>query len=435
MRWSTEAEAGRPYWWADGEAEPFSPKAPQKADILVIGAGYTGLSAAITAHDAGAKVVVVDAGQPGNGASTRNGGMFGAHPRLSWPALAARFGAETANGLFAEAKPALQSVQALIARENIDCDLQNTGRIQLAWTRDQFAAQKQLATHVREKSDVQVEVIERDQLDQEIATKRYFGGVIYPEHCSIQPRKFHDGLVAAVQKRDIAIAGDRPVAALERDSGGFIAKTPQGDICASKVILATNGYTPTAFRWHQRRVFPLPSYMIATEPLPANLLGHLAPGRRMMVETRARHSYFRLSPDGTRILFGGRASMRNLDMQTAARRMRETMLSVWPELADAAIGHVWTGNTGFSFTHTPSVGEDNGLHYALGYSGSGAVMAPYLGAKAALRATGSPGGETAYANTPLQPSWLHPFAKPYFLNAADLWYRMVVDRRETMRGR
>ena len=151
----------------------------------------------------------------------------------------------------------------------------------------------------------------------------------------------------------------------------------------------------------------------------------------MMVETRARHSYFRVSPDDTRILFGGRASMVNIDMAEAARRQHATMCEVWPALHDVKLTHVWTGNTGFSFSHMPTVGAHDGIHYAMGYSGSGTVMAPYLGAKAACRALGLPEGETAYTRTRLRTRWFHRGGQPHFLRPADLWYRNWVDRRET----
>jgi len=201
------------------------------------------------------------------------------------------------------------------------------------------------------------------------------------------------------------------------------------------VILATNGYTPPGFRWHQKRVFALPSFLIATEPLSQNLLGQLAPGRRMMVETRARHSYYRLSPDGTRLLFGGRAFMRPVAPEIAAKRLFETMCDIWPDLEGTRLSHAWTGNTGYSFSHMPQVGEVGGMHYALGFSGSGTVMAPYLGAKVAYRALGDARGKTAYADTPLKTHWLHPFRRPYFLTAADLWYHHWVDRWEMRDGR
>lgn len=435
VRWTGEAEAGRPYWWDALENLPQESALPERCDLLVVGAGYTGLSAALAAEACGARVVVVEAGQPGKGASTRNGGMFGAHPRLSWDALAKAYGSGTANAIFAEAKPALDWTKALIAREGIACDLQQTGRIQLAWTARQFEGQKRLAATIKAKSDVEVQVVDREGLDQEIATERYFGGLVMPEHCGLHPAKFHQGLLRTVLGRGIPVLADCAVSGLVREGAGHVAQTVRGTIRADKVVLATNGYTDRVFRWHMARVFPLPSYLIATEELPASLLEHLAPGRRMMVETRARHSYFRLSPDGRRVLYGGRASMRDIDLATAAKRLRATMCEVWPELEDVRLSHVWTGNTGYSFGHMPNVGGRDGVYHAMGFSGSGTVMAPYLGAKAAYQAMGDARGQTAYCDTRLRRHWLHPFEHPHFLKAADLWYRGWVDAKDHWQGR
>jgi glycine/D-amino acid oxidase-like deaminating enzyme len=429
-QWTGKAELGKPFWWEAATPRPADDPVPQRCDVLVIGAGYAGLSAAIAAHDTGATVAVVDADDPGAGASSRNGGMFGAHPRLSWPKLAKHFGADVADALFAEAGPSLDWAKSLIAQEKIDCDLQETGRVQLAWTPDHANDQKTLADTVKAKSDVDIRVVAKGELGQEIGTERYFGGILFPKHCGLHPAKYHKGLRAAVERRGIPLTGKAEVTALERDVSGFVAHTPKGKVRAAKVILCTNGYTTRTFRWHTARVFPLPSYLIATEELPENLIGHLAPGRRMMVETRARHSYFRVAPDGKRILWGGRASMRNVPIDVAARRLHATMSGVWPELSDVKLSHAWWGNTGYSFTHMPHVGSDNGLHYAMGFSGSGTVMAPYLGAKAAWQAVGDPRGETAYTATHLKRHILHPFDRPHFLRAADMWYRQWVDRVE-----
>jgi len=435
VQWAPEAERGTPYWWAALDAPEPGQDLPDSCDLLVIGAGYAGLSAALAAQECGARVVVVDAGEPGKGASTRNGGMFGAHPRLGWSELARKFGAEVADALFAEAKPALDWAKALIADNGIDCDLQQTGRLQLAWTPGHFANQRRLAQTVTEKSQVEARIVERADLGQEIATGQYFGGLLFPEHCAIHPAKFHQGLLRAVRARDIPVVSHAPVTQLEPVGAEHLAHTPKGRIRAAKVVLATNGYTTPAFRWHMARVFPLPSYLIATEELPANLIVHIAPGRRMMVETRARHSYFRISPDGKRVLFGGRASMKVLDLKASGERLHDTMTGVWPELRGTRLSHAWLGFTGYSFSHMPYVGHDRGVHYAMGFSGSGTVMAPYLGAKAAYQAMTDARGQTAYSATPLRPSWLHPLQKPHFLAAADLWYRQVVDRKENWQAR
>ena len=436
IRWTGEAAPGTPFWWAEGAPISFGPDAPPpKVDILVIGAGYTGLAAAIAASDAGASVAVIDAGQPGQAASTRNGGMFGAHPRLSWDVLAKSVGEAAADGIFGEATSARESIEALMAREGIDCDRQTTGRIQLAWTRDHFEEQKRTAARVRDKSDVQVSVVERDELPQEIGTEKYFGAILFPEHGGIQPKKFHDGLVASAARRGVPVIAMCPATGWMRTRSGFIVETPRGDVRAEKIVLATNGYTPRQFMWHRRRVFPVPSFLIATEELPEDLIASIAPGRRMMVETRARHSYFRLSPDGKRILWGGRAAIRPLALSKAANRLYATMTEVWPVLNGVRLSHVWTGFTGYSFSHTPQVGEDRGLHFAMGYSGSGTVMAPYLGMKAGLRAAGATGGETGYSKMTLPTSLLNPTGTPWFLYAADAWYQNVVDVRENWAAR
>lgn len=429
------APLGTPWWW-EAVAPDVTPDAlPPICDVLVIGAGYTGLSAAIAAHDCGAQVVVVDADIPGIGASSRNGGMVGAHPRLNWEELSQKFGGETADAIFAEAGPALNWAISFMEDEGIDCDFEQTGRIQLAWTPNHYRGQKTLEQSLCAKSTVQAKALSRDELSQEIGTERYHGGLLFPEHGALHPAKYHNGMLAAVQRRGIPVVSQARVEKLEQAGPNHLAHTTKGQIKSDKVVLATNGYTTRAFRWHAARVFPLPSYLIATEALPDNVIGHLAPGRRMMVETRARHSYFRIAPDGKRILFGGRASMRNLPLSEAARRLHATMTEVWPELADTKLTHAWSGNTGYTFTHMPHVGERDGVCFAMGFSGSGTVMAPYLGAKAGYLAVGDNRAETAYRNTYLPRHVMHPFQTPHFLKAADFWYRQWIDRVENRHAR
>jgi len=429
---------GTPYWWEDGAALPdLSNIPPHKAEVLIIGAGYTGLSAALTAQRAGAKVVVVDAALPGQGASTRNGGMAGAHPRLGLAAMSNSFGAEVAVRLFNEAAPAFAHLRHLLHSAAIDCDFQETGRIQMAFTRAQFAAQKAMAADMNAKTAYKVQVVERGDLGRHIQTDQYFGGLFFADHAALHPRKFQDGLLAACLREGVQIIQNCPIWDVTQGGGGFQARWAQGTIAADKILLATNGYARGngVFHWIKRRVFPLPSFIIATEPLPRDLIARLAPGRRMMVETRARHSYFRISPDGRRILWGGRAAMTPIDPARAARRLHATMAEVWPELTAVNISHSWRGNTGFTFSNSPCVGMHAGMHYAFGYCGGGVVLAPYLGMKAAYQMLGDVRGETAYAETPLQTRTWHPGGPPLFLKPGEIWYRHMVDRRETAAAR
>lgn len=428
---------GHPYWWDGvGEQPDLSSAPPDRTDVLIIGGGYTGLSAAITCADAGARVTVVDAWRPGAGASTRNGGMFGAHPRLPFETVQKRFGEDAARGIYAEARSAYDFTHQLIEREAIDCDFAITGRIQMAWTKAQFEAQKKLVAAITARADFNMEIIDRDALQRDINTARYFGAIRFPDHAGLQPRKFHDGLLTAALKRGVTIVRDCPVETLKRTPTGFEAVTSNGTVRCERAILATNGYTRGRFGWFRRRVFPLPSYLIATQPLSPETIRQLAPAGRMMVETRARHSYFRVSPDGSRIIFGGRASMTQIDPQRAAKRLHQTMCGIWPDMHDIKLTHSWGGNTGYSFTHMPHVGVRDGLHYALGYSGSGVAVAPYLGMKVAHRCLGhEDAGQTAYSATHLTTNPLHWGGKPHFMKLTDWWYRNVVDVREDRSAR
>lgn len=423
-----------PYWWDHGQPLPDLPKAPPpKAELLIVGAGFTGMSAAIHAARAGAQVCVVDAGVPGEGASTRNGGMAGAHPRLSLKDTAAKWGMETAKALFNEAQPAYDHLQRLTADFGIDCDYQQTGRVQLAWTRADAQKQRTMAVDMAEGTDFPVEYVERENLREHINTDQYFSALYYPTHAGLHPRKLYDGMLAAALSLGVTVVPRCPVWDVSRDGASFAVRHSSGTLLADKVILATNGYTEGGgvFSWLKRRVFPLPSFIVATEELSPNLIADLAPGRRMMVETRARHSYFRISPDGSRILWGGRAAMTPISATRAADRLRSSLEHVWPQLKGVRFSHSWSGNTGFAFEQAPHVGQRDGVHFAMGYCGGGVVLAPYLGMKAAFQALDDPRGETAYTRTGFSTRSWHPGGKPHFMHAANLWYGQVVDRQQT----
>ena len=418
-----------PYWWETEEKivlEKYD--LPEKVDVLVVGAGYTGLTAGIIASDLGAKTIVLDAEEAGKGASTRNGGMFGAHPRLGWEQLSSNFGKETADQIFKEASDSLIFARELINSEQISCNLVDSGRLQLAWSQKDYEKQKKLVSVIREKSNVNVEIIPRNELVHEIKTERYYGGILFKDHCGINPLKFHNGLISALTRREVPVIENTPVLSVERTRDSFNVNCGNRVISARTVIMATNGYTKHKFNWFKKRVFPVPSFLIATENLPSDLIKELSPMGRMMVETRAKYSYFRISPNGKKIIFGGRAAMKPIPLMLAATRLKTVLDDIWPELEKFGLSNVWTGYTGFSFNHIPHVGNHGGINYAMGYSGSGTVLAAYLGSKVAYQALGDSRGETGYSNTNLKTQPYHLFGAPYFLSIADFWYKNVVDR-------
>lgn len=173
---------------------------------------------------------------------------------------------------------------------------------------------------------------------------------------------------------------------------------------------------------------PLSSYLIATEPLPVGTVAKLIPGGRMIVETRSRHCYYRASPDGQRIIFGGRAALGAIGPVPAAARLRKLLVQVFPSLVETRFTHSWAGRIAFPRNQMPHIGAIDGIYFALGYSGSGVALAPYLGHKVALKVLGSTDGHTAFDDVPFPTIPFHR-GRPWFLPFLEIWYR-VRDRME-----
>ena len=222
---------------------------------------------------------------------------------------------------------------------------------------------------------------------------------------------------------------------IRRQGTGFRVHTDQGTVQASKVLIATNGYTGKDFPELRRRIIPVPSFIIVTEDLGTDRVRKLIPRSRMIVETRERHCYFRPSPDGSRIVFGGRAALlAKVSTEFATRELKKLMVQVFPELKAVKLTHSWRGFVCFTFDETPHVGQIDGVWHAMGYCGNGNTMAPYLGHKAALLMTGDPDGETAYAETPF-PTRVWHRGYPWFMPAAEVIFRLRDYKTNLQRSR
>lgn len=419
-----------PWWW---EAVPrrrnAEPKLPAKADVVIVGGGYTGLSAAIEMARAGREVVVVEAEAPGFGASSRNGGMIGSGHRVSFAQLERRYGAGTAEELMREGVRALAFTTDLIEREGIGCDFRRVGRLRCAWRPADYEALARDADLLRAKLGIPVEMVPRSEQRAEIASDRYHGGCLFPAHGGLHPAKFHQGLLTLAETAGATVVSPLRVTGVESSAGGFSVATAQGKIAARDVVMATNGYTGPEAPALRAALMPIASYMIATEPLGANRVRDLIPNARMIVETRSRTCYYRPSPDGERILFGGRAALRHIDPRRSAPILRDLMLGVLPQLSDARISHSWLGTLGFTRDHVPRVGRDrHGVHFAVGYSGSGVAMAPYLGWRVAQKVLATSEAACGFDKLDLDPVPMR-FGLPLALPFVEMWYRMK-DMRE-----
>jgi glycine/D-amino acid oxidase-like deaminating enzyme len=413
-----------PYWLEDVPLRPVRPEPlPAMVDLVVVGSGYTGLSAAITVARGGRSVLVLDAGPLGAGCSTRSGGQVAPSIKPEFTTLAGRHGPEVARAIRAEGYAALRHVRDFVAAEGIDCDWTQTGRYMAAHSPGEFAWIERMAEARVNAGEPAVQVVPPDRQHEELASGRYFGGVISPLNASVHPAKLHAGLLHVAESAGVALRAGAAVTEIERQASGFRVQTAGGTVTARDVLIATNGYTGTLAPWLRRRVIPIGSYMLATEPLDPQVAASLIPNRRMVVDTRKVVIYLRLSPDGRRLIFGGRAALSETDPMRSLPRLYEMMLEVFPQLAGTRVSHAWNGFVAYTFDELPHTGTHDGVHYAMGYCGSGISLSHYFGHRAGQRILGLAEGRTPLDNIPFQ---TRPFyaGRPWFLKPAMAWYSL-----------
>ena len=209
--------------------------------------------------------------------------------------------------------------------------------------------------------------------------------------------------------------------------------TPRkASIEARDLVVATNGYTTKLTPWLKRRIIPIGSYIIATEPLDRALIDQLFPTDRIASDTCRVVYYYRASPDRTRILFGGRVSAFETDPKVSGPRLHADMCRIFPELSDTKISHSWMGKVAYSFDELAHTGTHDGTHYAMAYCGSGVSMASYLGMRMGQRILGRSEGKTAFDDLPFPTRPLYN-GSPWFLPSVVAWYRWR-DRLEFQRS-
>jgi len=416
-----------PYWWQDQPQYSNSDDVPKKSDIVIVGAGYTGLSAALTLSQTGRSVVVLDAEEIGFGASTRNGGMLGSGHKISTDQAARQYGSKIAAQIHEEANASLVFSTNLIKENNIDCELQICGRLRTAWTPQEQIDMSKNLEKLKAIENFNSNMIEPKLMPNSIKTDLYFGGQFYEDHGAVHPRKFHYGLLQLALKAGAIVFGKSPVSKVKpvsKDTDiGFKVFTSNTTIQCNQVLMATNGYTrPSLSRYLSRRILPIPSYIITTEDIGVERVQSLLPGGHCMVETRKRYCYYRATPCGRRIMIGTRAAMHSITAEQALPTLRKMLIEIFPSLIDVEISHCWTGFTGFSFSMLPSLSCKEGTYSAMGYCGNGVAMAPYLGHKAALKILNPEKKVTVFEDTALQ-SRPYYFGLPWFLPIASAYFR------------
>lgn len=398
---------------------------PARCDLAVIGGGLTGLSTALHAARGGAAVVLLEQEQIGWGASTRNAGMALTGLKLAPEQLVQRYGRERARRFYRTSLDALAFVQNLIEQEKLACDFHRCGDLCVAYRPSHYKGLIASQKFLHEAFEHRTELVAAAELKHELATNVYHGGLLDPLSASLHPAKLVAGLARCAHEAGAHLFETTAVLDCNRESNGFVLQTSRGELRAREVVVATNGYTPASLRPLRRRIIPVGSYIIATEPLGRTRAEALLPTNRMVYDTKNFLFYFRRTPDD-RLLFGGRTSFTPMRDGEAAKILRTDMLSVFPQLAATKIEYAWHGNVGFTFDQMPHLGVQNGLHYALGYGGHGVVLSVYFGYWLAQKLCGADTSAFPFFDLPMPARFFYR-KRPWFLPLAGAYYR-VLDR-------
>lgn len=401
-----------------------APPPPARVDVLIVGAGYTGLSAARETSAAGASTLVMEAGALGSGCSGRNGGQVAYSIKPSFAALQALHGEDRAVAIVREGFAAVAYLRALATEEGLDCDWRAHGCYFGAHTPRHFAALAREAENQPRGLEQRISVVTRAAQRQEIAGDFYHGGLVYHDDASVDPMRMLLGLLRRAQDRGALVLDHCRVQSIVRARDGFSVASTRGIVSARKVLIATNGYTGPLSPWHRRRVIPIGSYQIATEPLGVNRVLELIPRRRNIVDSRRVVVYFRPSPDGERIIFGGRAALAEHDPAACVPRLRAMLTRVFPQLGSVRVTHAWAGWVAYTFDTLPHLGEADGLFHCMGYCGQGVPMAPHFGRRIGQQMMGNPEGRTALDGLTFGARPYY-FGVPWFLAPSVLGYRTL----------
>jgi glycine/D-amino acid oxidase-like deaminating enzyme len=414
----------RSFWQATMPALPdrSGRPLPDTADVVVIGGGYTGINAARELARRGTAVTLLEAHTLGWGASTRNGGIVHAGYKLGPTALLKKYGPDTGAALYRETLESYELVKRLIGDEAIDCDFREHGHLELAYGASHMAyleeTRKSLAS-----VGVEAELIPRERIRDEIGSDAYPGALAVPDSALVHPGRYYAGLAAAADRAGADLhEGVRATAIRKQADGRFVVETDRGAVLARDVFVATNGYTDGVAPSLRRRIMPIKSYIIASEPLPEELAREISPHGRSFFDTKNYLYYWHVSTD-RRMVFGGRASMMPTTIDKTASILHKGLLEVHPQLAPYRIEYAWGGNVGFTFDRMPHMGRTkDGVMYAVGCCGTGVALMTYLGTKAGEWMAGGDAPALSRLSFPLVPA---PYeGRPWFLPVAGEWFRL-----------
>jgi glycine/D-amino acid oxidase-like deaminating enzyme len=424
-----------PYWWeAWRPHDTLMSEVPDTTDVAIVGAGYAGLSCALELAKSGLHVTVLEAAYPGSGASTLSGGQVSGGINVG-KSMSGKRGAASSTAdkqrMLAEAADSYTVFERILSDNGIDCDYRKAGRINAFWLESHVDAWRTRVDELNRYSQAGVRLLSKEQLRAELATGIYAGGALIERAGQLHPSRMLGGMLDAARRAGAVVCSMARVTGLSRRAGGFRVTTARGAMTCREVMICTNGYTDDLLPELRRAIVPVVSHQIATEPLPADLRTSLIPLGRGVAETRRVVNYYRYSPDGTRLLFGGRARFYALTRRESAKVLRAQMVRRFPQLDGVRVSHSWGGSVAVTLDYLPHIGRTrDGVHYALGCNGSGVVMMTYLGYKLARLLIEHLPAEVSSYGTPMV---THPLygGTPWFMPVLGSYYQVrdVWDKR------
>ncbi|MBE0672063.1 MAG: FAD-binding oxidoreductase [Anaerolineales bacterium] len=400
---------------------------PADVDFAVIGGGYTGLSAAWTLAQQGAKVVVLEAETIGWGASSRNGGMALTGLKVGMATIIKKYGRELAKTLFQYSLDSVNTVEQIAKEENIDCGFARYGHLLTANKPRHYEALKDEVDFMAKEFNHKVRLVPASELKSEIGSNVYHGALVDEVSGGLNPAQYVAGLAAAAEKAGAMLCARARVDRLERGEKRFVIETERGSLSAKSVLVATSGYTGNVTKKLQKKIIPIGSFIIATEKLSNELANELSPHNRMIFDYKHFLNYFRLWDN--RMIFGGRAAFfpeNEKTIEQSAEILRREMAGVYPQLKDTKVEYAWGGTLDFAFDQMTHVGEVDGMFYSLGYAGHGVAMGTHLGKTVAEAMVKGNIKEHPFAqfDFPNAPLGLYN-GNPWFLPFAGMYYRVL----------
>lgn len=421
-----DAPVANSLWTATANPAPPCPplEGEAQADVAVVGAGFTGLSAALHLAEAGVSVAVLEAETPGWGASGRNGGQVIAGLKDDPDAIEAHFGPERGRRLVGMASSAPALVFDLARKHDLDCDARPTGWIQPSHSPSALETAQQRVTQWARRG-VDIRMLSKADTAALLGTDGYVGGLFDSRGGNIHPLNFSLGLARAAQEQGAQIHGHSPVTRLvPLGDGGFELNTPHGQLRAGKVVLCSNGYTDGLAAPLNRTVVPVRSVQVASAPLGEEVRSSILPEGHSASDSRRILLYFRLDRDG-RFVMGGRGAYSAAGTRAQQDRLRTASEALYPQLKGVRWEYEWGGYVAMTRDHYPHLNIlAPGLAAGLGFNGRGVAMGTAMGRVLADWAQGTPEADLDFPVTPAAPIPFHAMRKPA-VSLLATWYRYL----------